>query len=346
MITRTLITAVLLCSTALITNAQSNVRPAPRLVRVPEMGVKLLAPSNPWATRWVESKTDPFASEYSALVALPPLTERHSFTHLELDSSAHPAAALEGGSGDVSILRAGWVATLGERIDDESIFAVTIEAEASFYDFGKAGQLKAGSPDPINDVYETRIGLLVMQDPHKSASWFTSAEVALSGEDDADLGDALTLGLTGGVRHQVSEDLSVSIGLIGRSRLEDSAWLFPYIGFEWRIADRLKLTSNGSRVGATIEVSDNVEFGLGAEYAIRQFRLNKNSSLPGGVIADEEISASAILGWSPSDRVKFDLEFGMTLWREFSSFADGGRKQAEVETAVKEFAGVRLSVTL
>lgn len=336
----------MLAASAIAVDAQSNVRPAPRLVRVPEMGAKYLAPPSPWARRWRPTELDPFSSDYSELAALPPPQEHSDFTHLELGVDVHPRTEFERGGGTVSISRAGWSATLGQRVDEESIFAVTLDAEASFYDFGSAGVLMAGSPDPFNDVYETRVGVLALHDPAKSASWFTSLELGLSGEDDADLSDALSMGLIGGMRHQVSDDLSLSIGVIGRTRLEDTPWLFPYIGFDWRIAESLRLTSNGSAVAAVCEVTETVEFELGAEYGNRQFRLNDDSSLAGGVIEDEEITASATIGWNPSHRVSLDVEAGVTLWREFATFNSNGVKLTEQETDLSEFGAVRLSVTL
>ena len=345
MLARTTLAFALLLFGSSEAAAQSNVRPAPRLVRVPEMGAKYLAPASAWSRRWRNAKSDPFASDYAALAALPRKFERDEFTHLELTLDLHPETQFENGPGSISTSRAGWSATMGERVNEESVFALTLEAESSFYDFSNAGALMAGTPDPFNDIYDTRLGVMIMQDATKSASWFTGAQLGLSGEDDADLGDAFSAGLVAGKRHQIDDTLSLSIGLIARTRLEDSPWLFPHIGFDWRVSESMRLTSTGSAVAAIFEVGETVELGLGAEYRARQYRLNDDSTFAGGVIEDEEIKASASFGWRPSHRVTLDLEAGLMLWREFASFTATGRKLTELETEPTEFGAVRLSVT-
>jgi hypothetical protein len=335
-------------------SAQSNVRPIPGVARVPGVGAAYLGAStpeprpepSPWVRPVIGRPADPFASDYATLRVLPPVVERTAFTRLELSGAAHPAASFEGGAGELAIVRGGWEATLGQRIDDQAVFALNLEAEASFYDFSNAGKLMAGAADPFNDVYDSRLGLSLMEDPAGRTSWFSGIQLRLSGEDDARLGDALSVGLVGGLRHEVDDDLSLSLGVAALSRLEDDPWIFPYVGFDWRVADRLRLVSQGSEVGARFEVSDSVELLLGAEYAIRQFRLNDDSPLASGVVQDEEILAGLTLDWSPSERCTLTVGGGVTLWRELQSYDSFGTKLGELETDTSEFVSVSLSVTL
>ncbi len=342
----------LLCAPAF---GQSNVRPAPRLVRVPEMGAELLA--RPRSTTWKlrprswERLTpavppDPFASDFAHLSALPTPKEPADFTHFEVQGVLHDNADFEKGGGDVAIARGGWSGVFGRRIGEETVLAVSLDAEASFYDFSGAQALMAGSGDPFNDVYDSRVGLAVLGDPTASQSWFAGMELGFSGEDDVDLRSALSVGALGGMRVRFDDDFAVSMGLAARSRLEDDPWLFPFLGFDWRVSERMRLVSEGSRMHAVYAASEAVELSLGAAYAIRQYRLNDDSPLPEGVVQEEEITAEGGLRWELGRKLRLELTGGIAVWREFQTYDDFGRKLAELETDPAPFAGFVLSVAL
>ncbi len=337
--------ALLACSILSgVVSAQSNVRPAPRLVRVPEMGARLLGRERRDPAASLRTRTPSSARELAAFVSEEPA--QVGFTYLGLSGTAHDNAGFERGGGDVAIVRGAWSGVFGTLMADEKAVALSLDAEASFYDFSGATALMGGSPDPFNDVYDSRLGLTVLGDPALTRTWFAGMEVGLAGEDDADLRQALTVGGVGGLRLRLSDETSVSLGLAVRSRLEDDPWVFPYLGFDLAVSDRVRLLAEGSHVRAVFEATDAVELALGAKYELRQFRLNGDSSLPDGVVRDEEIDTTASLTWSVSDTVSVRFDVGANVWRELSSYGRDGGRIAEVETESSMLAGFELSVTL
>lgn len=338
---RTLLLLLAVGALAAPAAGQSNVRPATRLVRVPELGASLLAPGSPRESAFRPGERGADDPEAPAEPA-----GSSGFAHVQLTGSVYDNASFQRGGGDVATSRGGWSAVFGERAGSETLYAVSLDLEASFYDFSGAQALNAGSPDPFNDVYESRFGAVVVGDPLARRTLFAGAELSLSGEDDADLRDALAVAAVGGVRVQFTDRASFSLGLAGRSRLEDDPWLAPYLGFDLRLADGLRLESDGSSVRAIATPADGVEVFLGAAYEIRQFRLNERSTLPSGVVQDEEIRGEAGVTWRFAPRATLRLSGGTTLWRELSSYSDAGVKLSEVETDPALIGSLSLSIVL
>jgi hypothetical protein len=77
---------------------------------------------------------------------------------------------------------------------------------------------------------------------------------------------------------------------------------------------------------------------------MRQYRLNSDGPLGGGVLQDDHVELTAGLVWRPNEHGRVRLEAGSVVWRELHVLDDGGAVQADVET---ESAGiVALSVEL
>jgi hypothetical protein len=124
--------------------------------------------------------------------------------------------------------------------------------------------------------------------------------------------------------------------------LEDSAWVLPYFGFDWRIGERLSLASDGAGVALHGSLSDELSCFLGARYELRQFRLNPDGALPDGVVHDDEIRLECGLAWRVGEHATLALEGGALLWQETAFLDDGGAKLGEVETDPAPFATVSL----
>jgi len=333
---------LLLAGTA---TSQSNVRPLPNLVRLPEMGAELIG-RGPFRSSLSGSNGGRFAPSYEELRDVPVRQERETFTHFELAGGFYDASGFEGGPGDVAVQRGSWQGIFGQRIGDEAVQLVSLRAEASFYDFSGATGLVPGVADPFNDVYETGLGFLVVGDPHRDHSWFAGFELTLGGEDEVDLRDSVSVGGAGGWRYVAGDDLTMSFGIAARSRLEDDPWLIPYLLFDWRIDERWRLRSEGTAVELSAQVSDTLEVTAGAELFLRQYRLNDDNPLPDGVVQNEEIDASLGLRWQPNDKLAVELEGGVLVWREFRSLDDSGAKLTEIETDPAAFAALSIQLGL
>lgn len=322
--------------------AQSTVRPLPRAAVPTAMAWSLALPPRPTA-----APTAPTMDDF-----LPPTTleglERSEEPGREFALAPylvlHSDADVEG-PGSAAIQRGGWDARAGWKTGDGQGFLVTLHTEASFYDFEDATGLVPGSGngEPLNDVYETSLGATLCTRYTEDLGWFASGAVTLSGEDHAALGEAISVATVGGVRYQASDEVALQAGLAVQTLLEDRSWIIPYLGFEWRISERVRLASEGSKLRLETDLDPAWKLYGEAAYEIRQYRLNATNPLPEGVMRDEEIDLSLGLDWRPKPGLVAGLETGITAWREFELLDEDGGRASETETSPAPFAAFSLN---
>lgn len=313
--------------------AQSNVRPVARVAAPLTLGV---------SASLSRAAADPLA-QHARLdnEALAPL--ERDVVDVELFGRFQPTADIDGG-GELATQRGGWSAGLARELDGRRILAVALESEATFFDFGGAGQLTPGSNDPFNDLYRTSLGSTLYAPFSDKSSLFVGGEFTLAGEDTSDLGASLIVAAASGVRYQASRDLDLTLGISASQRLEDDAWVIPFLGIDWRLADAWRLVAEGERVRLAWEPSHKVELSVHAAYEQRQYRLNDSNPLPRGVFRDEQIDLGAAIAWRPSDGVELRIGAGYTPWRELT-FLDAEGNGTEREMANSPYGEVALRLS-
>jgi len=333
--TTTLALAFVIAATATSAQAQSTVRPVPRIPRPLEWSVVEASAARP---------TTNATSNHERLEALLPATARRE-VDLEVHGTLLPAAGLETGVGEVQTDRFGWRGALLQELDGGSIVALSVSNEATFYDFGNTAPLIGTSSDPLNDVYETRLGATYYGPLGERLSYYHGLEFVVAGDPEAGLRESTTLGLTSGLAYRAAESLEITLGLFAFSRLEDDAVVMPYIGLEWEVLDGIALRAEGNRVALAAELGDALDLELFAHYAQRQFRLDEAGGVDEPVFRDEQIDLGATLAIAIGEGASLELGVGYTAWRELTFLAGGGT-QSEVELDPKPFASLGLSFGL
>jgi hypothetical protein len=278
-----------------------------------------------------------------------PATLGKEFAQLELTADYLGLSGIEGSGGDITTLRGGWKASLGEWSPENTSFSIEVGTEGSFYDFGAPaggpGASVAGVADPFNDVYDTRIGARFVTRRSPKMSFYGGLELGVAGEDAVSLDDSLYTGGAVAMRYDASPQFALMLGVAGVSRFDDSAWILPYLGFDWRITESVRLKTEAAEVHLDCDVSDDWTLGLEATYGFRQYRLNEEGPLNGGSFRDEEVRAGINLGWHATDAIRLELSVGKMLWREVR-FHDGQAGYlGEAELGKKEYAAFGMRVT-
>jgi hypothetical protein len=335
--TTTLALAFAIAATATTAQAQSTVRPVPRIPRPLDWSVAEASAARPNT-----NTTAPSAHE--RLEALLPDEARRE-VDLEVHGTLLPAAGLETGVGEVQTQRFGWRGALLQELDGGSVVALSVANEATFYDFGDTAALIGSSSDPLNDVYETRLGATYYGPLGERLSYYHGLEFVVAGDPEAGLRESTTLGLTSGIAYRAADSLEVTLGLFAFSRLEDDAVVMPYIGLEWEVLDGIALRAEGNRVALAAELGDTLDLELFALYAQRQFRLDEAGGVDEPVFRDEQIDLGATLAIGIGEGASLELGVGYTAWRELT-FLAGGSTQSEVELDPKPFASLGLTFGL
>ena len=200
-----------------------------------------------------------------------------------------------------------------------------------------------GTPKPFNDLFETSVGAQLAVRADETWTWLAGLELTMSGEDLVDPTDSLIVGGQVGVRHAIADEIDFTFGLAGESRLEDDAWVVPYFGFDWQLGARTNLAVQGSEIRFEHGFTDGLSVNLGAGYDIRQYRLNDEGPVAGGVFRDESIRLAAGMDWQVTDAGRLGLEFGQVWWSEYTVLDGAGALVGSSEGEHSNYVGISLT---
>lgn len=339
-------------------HAQSSVKPLPRAARPAPLAWSLARAvteresAPPFAAHETARARGPqeqgalFANVASSEDAASSDPDGGPRVELGLQAAFRPQASFSEGPGQLEVARGGWDATLGWKTGDAQGFTLGLHSEASFYRFSGATGLVPGSGNgsPFNDVYETSVGSTLCTRTSASTAWFSSAAVSVSGEDNASLGDAVTLAAVSGVRYQAAPELTLDCGLAAMTLHEDSPWVLPYLGFDWRIDSNWRLALEGSEVALSVDLAPSWTLSAQAAYRLHQYRLNDDGPAAGGAFRDQEIDLGGACEWHPREGTRLRLEAGLVAWREIEVFDRDGAKLSEIEVDPVPYVGLTLQI--
>lgn len=243
-------------------------------------------------------------------------------------------ADLDGG-GDFSFYRVQAAVGLNTRLADRLRLDTALAYEFDSYEFDGGGSL-AGL-DPWDDVHGFRVRALFSYSIDRQWSVFGGPFVTWAGEEGADFSEAFTAGGLAGFRYQRDRDHAIGFGFAAQSQLEDNTAFFPIILLDWKLNDRWKLQNSdydlGSSGGAGIELtylpSHAWEFGVGAQYSTRRFRLDDEGVAPGGVGDHDALPLYAAARWNPNRRVQLTGFVAVIAWGQLELQDSNGLTIAE-----------------
>ncbi|MBX3357676.1 MAG: hypothetical protein KF745_04530 [Phycisphaeraceae bacterium] len=145
----------------------------------------------------------------------------------------------------------------------------------------------------------------------------------IAAESSADLGDGLNGGGMAGFGYNVSEDLTLRLGVSVISQIKDNVQVFPIIGLDWTIDSErswgfnLGSIDTGALEGIGGELVFNASKQLsisgGAAYSTRRFRLDDEGFAPDGVGEDSRVAIFGRLGFKASDAATISLFGGVAV---------------------------------
>ena len=261
---------------------------------------------------------------------------------LNIDYRTMFSADFQDIDGDVSVHRIR--GTLGARfqLDTQNTLALSIGEEISFYDFDDSDLgLDLDSDDIFEDVYQTSLGASFFHTIDETWTAVVLGRARFAGEADADIGDAATFALLGGVRQKISDTLSLSYGLGFRTRLEDSTILVPLVDIRWQINDQVRLQGNRFGLALVTEIDEDWAISINGSWEPREYRLDEHrgSRLDEGVVQDDRAVIGLELIYEPSRTLKFSIEAGAILYQEFEFQDNDGDKLRDIDADPPPFIG-------
>jgi hypothetical protein len=246
-------------------------------------------------------------------------------------------------TGEVSTTRYDAILGVGGRLDDQSFLRFNLRFETSSYDFSNADSLGAGPDGPIDEGYDITLRPVYVRQVNEEWGWIASPFLRFSGERDVNLGDALQVGGFVGVSRRFNENFSLSLGGGAQSRFEDDALVIPYIAFEWTPTESLTIESDGLGVRARRQLDEEWSARIFARWEPRDFRLDEDGPIPGGVLRDDEVLVGLGMTWAPSQQSSLDFMLGATVYRELEVLNSSGDTLRREQLEPAPFVSVRFT---
>lgn len=266
--------------------------------------------------------------------------DRVSLALYGLGRAAFDADLDDGGS--VAVHRAGAGADLSIPLSESWRAFVGLGGESSFYDFDAAPGVLPGTDDPFDDLHRLGVDLGVSQRVSQRWSWAVTGRVEWAAQSGADVDESLLGAGFARARYAFNERFGLSFGLLGQTRLESDARVFPIVGFDWRVSDNLAIYTEGPGLTIAAKLSEEWVLSAKGRWETREYRLDDDGLLPGGVLEDERVLIGAEIAWRPNKTVEAALEVGGVVHQDFDALNGRGVTIESDQTDPALFIGGRL----
>jgi hypothetical protein len=230
------------------------------------------------------------------------------------------------GQASVTITRVGLDLDHSFTLNPRTTFSTSAKIEESVYNFNDFRHESPGVKTPIDTALLLRLAPTVTYAINDQ--WLINGGLIgqASGQTGADFGDSLSVGVLGMVVHKFSDTLSIGLGAVFYTQLEDSATILPIESIDWKFAEHWMLTGRGTEVRVSYSTQPAITYYLAGSYATRQYRLEGSADYSGGALTDDSIPIRLGLQWNPSSQVTVSGEVGAIAWQELTfDDSDGHR---------------------
>lgn len=231
--------------------------------------------------------------------------------------------------GKVGVSRYGAELRLQYHLTDEDDLQLRFQYQRDNWDFSGATGL--GNDDPWDLVTTTDIALQWTHQWKEKTQVFGGPIIKWSEDSGASQSDSRVTGGMVGIVHAYSDTLVLGGGIGIIESLGDDDRFFPIIVLDWKIQDRLRLTSDlltrfGSRIGVELVWTPLADWSLGAglSYDYSRFRLDGAGLAPNGVGEATSLPFTLRASYHPSDNVDITIFGGVVFGGELSVYDSAG----------------------
>ncbi len=258
---------------------------------------------------------------------------------------------------DASITRATVLGDAALRlppVSDNLSFGLFVAGGSISYDFD--GDARLGNPANVDPWQRVNLASMGATAFYEDGKWsgFGALNLSWAAEDGAAFADGFTGGGFGGVSYAFSPDLTLGVGLIVQSRLDDDLVIVPIPTLRWTPdfdAQRRWTIEIGSQnagpvlgAGGTVSfrTSDQLTlsagitgFGIGGE-----FRLRDDGPIRGGVGRDFSTPAVLSATWTPRPGIRVNGFAGANVFGNLQVLDSNGDKIGDRDLETGFIAGV------
>ncbi len=269
-----------------------------------------------------DTRTSPGANTLAG--AAPDRAEAPSFPIIRFDADTRIGARFDtqpsGSANSFSVLSTdgsiGATIITGPRL----VLNLSTSAEYAVYDFEGSERLiptVAGTERPFEAVQTYSLGATALIRTSEDLSLIVGTGITASYEAGADFDESLSATIRLGFRYQISETLALGVALGVRNGLDGDYEVIPLPVVEWKINDRLTLETAPLGLQLGYQHDESWRYGAVAAFEGREFRLDDDGPIPGGVAQDFAIIAAGFVEWNYEQWLSLRLELGAQVWSQF-----------------------------
>ncbi len=239
----------------------------------------------------------------------------------------------------------------GYAWDDRTSVSLALGYSFDGYDFTSGPGITA--LEPWDNIHAVSLSVPMRTGIDNDWSGYLIPSLRSSGESGADFGETISGGGLVGIAYRFSERLTIGPGIGVQSQLEDTATIFPILIVDWKITDRLSL-STGRGLGATLgpgltlnyQPDQKWEFTIGGRYEKLRFRLDKDGPVPSGIGEDKAFPLFAGCTYKFSRKAHVSLVGGVELGGELRLEDNDGNQIDEESYDPGGFLGLTFSLRM
>lgn len=234
------------------------------------------------------------------------------------------------------------------NIEDAGRLTIDLSAALLDYDVTPSATSVAGDAASIgaelDDIHQVGITAIYSDSLNDTTNWFLGGGIGFSGEDDADFGDSFDWLATGGFEYKQSDTLSIGVGVLIKSRLEDDVLIVPIPRINWTIDERWSLRTERAGLELRYKHSDKLSYGVFGEYRSDSFRLDDtHAAAVDGMGTHRRIPVGMFADFKASDRFTIEAAVGAALGGELEFLDANGNDVSKQDLDPGIFGAITVS---
>ncbi len=260
-----------------------------------------------------------------------------------VEGSANNTTDFDDDSGDIqfSELTVGLNAT--KIFDRSKALSISFESGWASYDItqssgsGMTTREVVEIGQEIDDLYSASLTLTYMDQFNAEESWFIGGNITASGESSADFGDSIYGWIAGGYSKAINEKLTLGIGVLVRTRLDDDVSVVPIPQFKYIIDDRWSIENERLGVKLNYKASDVLTYGIVGNYETDVYRLDDSHGAESeSTMTHQRIPVALFAEYAPKKNIALKAKLGAQFGSEIEFIdTDGNEISSEdIETSI------------
>ncbi|MFG0284257.1 MAG: DUF6268 family outer membrane beta-barrel protein [Phycisphaerales bacterium JB039] len=217
----------------------------------------------------------------------------------------------------------------GTTITLAPTFQLLLDARAELrdYEFSGATEFDPVNGAPFESLYRTYLEGLALIEVDDRWQLAFGTRLASQGETDADFNDTLTARVYAGPIYTVNENLTLGLGILVQSRLEDNPYVLPAPYLEYQFQSRPAYTLRlrpFEGIDLRYEPSETYALAFEFDWEYNEFRLSDDGFAADGVYRETSLRLGVEGQWRPNPNLDLTAGIGSFIWQDVELLDAGG----------------------